>query len=103
MIRFADADLDEGILSGCLRREPTMDFLSANDAKMRGLPDPEVLRIAAEDDRIDLFSFALLFAKAMSPSGPSCPKQHTWFLVYRWGQFRPSKGANSKYRNPISS
>jgi len=53
MIRFlADADLDEGIVSGCLRRESTMDFLSASDAKVRGLPDPEVLRIAAEDDRL---------------------------------------------------
>jgi hypothetical protein len=33
MIRLlADADLDEGIVSGCLRREPAMDFLSVNDA-----------------------------------------------------------------------
>ena len=53
MIRFlADADLDEGIVSGCLRREPTMDFLSANDAKLRGLPDPQVLRVAAEQDGV---------------------------------------------------
>jgi len=53
MIRFlADADLDEGIVSGCRRREPTMDFLSANDAKLEGIPDPDVLRIAAEQDRI---------------------------------------------------
>ena len=53
MIRFlADADLDEGIVSGCLRREPAMDFLSANDAKLRCLPDPQVLRIAAEQDRV---------------------------------------------------
>lgn len=52
MIRFlADADLDEGIVAGCLRREPTMDFLSANDAKLRGPGDPEVLRIAASDGR----------------------------------------------------
>ena len=48
MIRFpADADLDEGIVSGCRRREPTMDFRSARDAKLEGVPDPEVLRIAA--------------------------------------------------------
>ena len=53
MIRFlADADLDEGIVSGCRRREPAMDFLSANHAKLEGVPDPEVLRIAAEQDRI---------------------------------------------------
>ena len=53
MIHFlADADLDEAIVSGCRRREPTMDFLSANDANLEGVPDPEVLRIAAEQDRI---------------------------------------------------
>jgi hypothetical protein len=53
MIRFlADADLDEAIVSGCRRREPTMDFLSANHAKLEGVPDPEVLRIAAAQGRI---------------------------------------------------
>src|SRR5947207_2497738 len=53
MIRFlADADLNEGIVAGCLRREPTMDFLSANEAKLEGVPDPEVLSLAAEQNRI---------------------------------------------------
>lgn len=53
MIRFlADADLDEGIVNGCRRREPAMDFLSANTAALEGVPDSEVLRIAADQDRI---------------------------------------------------
>ena len=53
MIRFlADADLDYAIVSGCLRREPAMDFRSANDAKLEGVPDPKVLALAAEQDRI---------------------------------------------------
>jgi hypothetical protein len=53
MIRFlADADLNEGIVAGCLRREPTMDFLSANEANLTGVPDPKVLALAAEQDRI---------------------------------------------------
>lgn len=53
MIRFlADADLDEGIVSGCRRREPTMDFLSANDARLERVADPDVLTIAAEQGRI---------------------------------------------------
>jgi predicted nuclease of predicted toxin-antitoxin system len=53
MIRFlADADLNEGIVAGCLRREPTMDFLSANAANLEGLPDPEVLAVATEQGRI---------------------------------------------------
>jgi hypothetical protein len=49
MIRFlADADFNSTILRGCRRREPTMDFLSANDANLEGVPDPDVLAIAAE-------------------------------------------------------
>jgi len=53
VIRFlADADLDYAIVSGCLRREPAMDFLSANDANLEGVPDPRVLALAAEQDRI---------------------------------------------------
>lgn len=53
MIRFlADADLNEGIVAGCLRREPEMDFLSANDAGLEGLPDAEVLALAAAQGRI---------------------------------------------------
>ena len=53
MIRFlADADLNEGIVAGCLRREPTMDFLSANEANLEGVPDHKVLALAAEQDRI---------------------------------------------------
>jgi len=53
MIRFlADADLNYAIVSGCLRREPAMDFLSANDAKLEGVSDARVLVLAAEQDRI---------------------------------------------------
>ena len=49
---MADADLNHGIVAGCLRREPSMDFLSANEAQLEGIPDPEVLALAAEQDRI---------------------------------------------------
>jgi predicted nuclease of predicted toxin-antitoxin system len=53
MIRFlADADLNHGIVRGCRRLEPAIDFLSANEAGLAGVPDPEVLAIAAEQDRI---------------------------------------------------
>lgn len=53
MIRFlADADFNGVIVRGCRRREPTMDFLSANDANLAGVPDPDVLAIAAEQERI---------------------------------------------------
>jgi hypothetical protein len=53
MIRFlADADLNDGIVSGCRRREPSMDFLSAREAGLEGVPDPEVLALAANQNRI---------------------------------------------------
>jgi hypothetical protein len=53
MIRFlADASLRGPIVHGCRRQEPAMDFLSANEADLAGVPDPDVLAIAAEQDRI---------------------------------------------------
>jgi hypothetical protein len=53
MIRFlADADLNHAIVKGCRRHEPAIDFLSANEAKLEGVPDADVLAIAAEQDRI---------------------------------------------------
>jgi hypothetical protein len=53
MIRFlADADLNKGIVTGCLRREPALDFLSANQANLEGASDPKVLALAATLDRI---------------------------------------------------
>jgi hypothetical protein len=53
MIRFlADASLHDAIVTGCLRREPAIDFLSANEARLEGLPDPDVLAFATRQDRI---------------------------------------------------
>jgi len=53
MIRFlADASLHHAIVVGCLRREPSIDFLSANVAIVEGLPDPEVLALAAKQGRV---------------------------------------------------
>lgn len=53
MIRFlADANLNKWIVDGCLRLEPTIDFLSANEANLWRVPDPKVLALAAEQNRI---------------------------------------------------
>jgi hypothetical protein len=53
MVRFlADASLHHAIVTGCLRREPAIDFLSAHAAKLEGLSDLEVLALAAAQDRI---------------------------------------------------
>ena len=51
-IRFqADADLNQAILQGTTRREPTIDFQTANGAGLPGLNDIEVLTIASNDGR----------------------------------------------------
>jgi hypothetical protein len=53
MIRFlADADFNHVIVKGCRRREPALDFLSASEASLQGIPDSEVLALAAEQNRI---------------------------------------------------
>jgi len=53
MVRFlADASLHHAIVSGCSRREPAIDFLSAHAARLAGIVDSDVLTIAAETGRI---------------------------------------------------
>jgi hypothetical protein len=52
-VRFlADADLNQAIVGGVLRREPTLDFLTARAAALRGLPDTAVLELAAQQRRV---------------------------------------------------
>ncbi|MEX0271940.1 DUF5615 family PIN-like protein [Leptolyngbyaceae cyanobacterium UHCC 1019] len=48
----ADADLDQAIVTGVLRRQPTIDFQTAFAAGLEGVKDPEVLAIAAKQERI---------------------------------------------------
>lgn len=52
-VRFqADASLRYRIVAATIRREPTLDFASASQAGLAGLPDPEVLAISAKAGRI---------------------------------------------------
>lgn len=52
-VRFlADADLNKAIVSGVVRREPAIDFLTAHSAGLRKMKDPEVLALAAEQQRV---------------------------------------------------
>ena len=52
-VRFlADADLSKAIVSGVLRREPSLDFLTAQTAGLRDMNDLEVLELAAERQRV---------------------------------------------------
>ena len=52
-VRFqADQDLNQDLVKSLVRKEPTLDFRSALDAKLWGLPDIRVLDIAAKDNRV---------------------------------------------------
>ena len=52
-VRFqADADLNVEIVAGVLRREPSIDFQTADEANLRRVPDLEVLALAAQESRI---------------------------------------------------
>jgi predicted nuclease of predicted toxin-antitoxin system len=44
--------LNQAIVTGVLRREPTVDFQTAFVADSKGFKDPEVLAIAAQQGRI---------------------------------------------------
>jgi len=52
-VRFqADADLNAEIVTGVRRREPNIDFQMADEINIRRLRDPEVLALAAQENRI---------------------------------------------------
>jgi Domain of unknown function (DUF5615) len=52
-VRFqADADFNHIIVKAMLRREPSMDFQTAHAAGLVGVPDPEVLALAAHAGRV---------------------------------------------------
>jgi hypothetical protein len=48
----ADADFNHKIVQGLRRREPSIDFRSARDGGIVGVPDPEVLQAAWDANRI---------------------------------------------------
>jgi hypothetical protein len=52
-VRFlADADLNKAIVSGVLRHEPSVDFLTAHAAGLRSMTDPKVLALAVGQQRV---------------------------------------------------
>mgnify|MGYP006944678549 CR=1 FL=1 len=52
-IRFqADGDLNLAIVTGVLRREPAIDFQTANASNLTSLSDLEVLTLTAQSGRI---------------------------------------------------
>ena len=52
-VRFqADADLNHIIVRAVVRREPSIDFQTAHVAGLTGVPDQEVLALAAQAGRV---------------------------------------------------
>ena len=52
-VRFqADADFNEDIVTGVLRRRPEIDFQTASEAGLEGLSDAGVLALCAREGRI---------------------------------------------------
>ena len=47
-----DANFDLVILTAAKRREPALDFQTAHVAGLTGMEDPEVLSIAAREERV---------------------------------------------------
>ena len=48
----ADADLNQAIVTGVLRREPTIDFQTAFAARLEGVKYVDVLTISAQQKRV---------------------------------------------------
>jgi hypothetical protein len=48
----ADADLNQIVLLAVVRRQPSVDFKTAAAARLFGLPDDEVLALAARDGNV---------------------------------------------------
>ena len=48
----ADADFNEDIVTGVLRRAPEIDFQTAHEAGLAGLEDSKVLALASDEGRI---------------------------------------------------
>ena len=86
MVRFlADASLHHAIVTGCVRRESTIDFVSARTAKLEGMSDLDVLGLAATQGRILVTHdfrtmprhFAEFLATGTTSPGVFLVKQHT--------------------------
>ena len=83
-IRFqADADLNEDIVSGVVRRVPEIDFQTATKAGLSGRHDEQVLEVAASEGRILVshdwetmpYHFAEFVATRSSPGVLIIPQQ----------------------------
>jgi hypothetical protein len=84
-VRFlADADFNKVIVTGILRREPTVDFMTAQTAGLQGMNDPDVLALEAKHERV-LVSHDLGTMPGHFHAFRSAPKNSFGvFLVPQW-------------------
>ena len=116
MVRLlADASLRHAIVTGCVRREPAIDFLSAHAAKLQGISDRDVLEIAAAQGRILVTQdfrtmpkhFAEFLAGGRSSPGVFLVKQRTPLaqvieeLVLVWTASEPEDWTNRILEIPL--
>lgn len=116
MVRFlADANLNHAIVTGCVRREPAFDFLSAQKAKLQAVDDREVLAIAAAQERVLVTHdfrtmpqhFAAFLAAGGSSPGVFLVKQRTPLalvieeLVLVWMASEPADWTNRILEVPL--
>lgn len=67
---LADANLNEQIVAGVLRRVPNIDFLWGGTVDLTGLPDLDILALGATENRVivthDIRTFPSAFAEFIS-------------------------------------
>jgi hypothetical protein len=82
----ADADLNQAIVTGLLRRESTIDFQTAFAAGLEGVKDSDVLAIAAQQRRVlvshDRKTMPSEFAESLLPI--RVPESLLFPEKYRW-------------------
>jgi hypothetical protein len=114
-IRFqADADLNEDIVTGLVRRAPEIDFKTAEEAELGGLSDEVVLARAAADGRVLVSHdgktmpghFADLIASGESPGLLIIPQKldvHTAIeeLLMVWAASEAEEWKNRVARLPL--
>ena len=122
---LADADFNQKIVLGIRRREPSVDFLNALDGGVIGLPDPEVIGVAAQSGWIlvshDRKTMASHFARSSdrrsvplrSESGPPTgislcaspplipPDKRDWLRRSTWPAYRQTAESATSRRNRI--
>ena len=70
-----DEDVDQRILRGLQRREPSIDIVTVQGLGLRSTPDPEVLQWAADHGRVlvtqDVNTMTRYLFEAMRSGGPT--------------------------------